>query len=121
MTVAHLADELDVLSLDLLHHHDLHFVEEVQGEVAQSVSVTGQFVVSIKHVTVHIQTGNRAHFSILCLFISSDISLLILIMSLNATFKIKLAVIVSSASQVGGTKTQGEEAKKVIQDVQTEK
>jgi len=35
---AHLTDELDLLPLDLLHHHDLHLVEEVQGEVAQSVS-----------------------------------------------------------------------------------
>lgn len=35
---AHLADELDVLSLDVLHHHDLHLIEEMQGEVAQRVS-----------------------------------------------------------------------------------
>lgn len=35
-----LANELDILSLNLLHHHDLHFVEEVQGEVTKSISVT---------------------------------------------------------------------------------
>ena len=53
----HLADELDVLSLDLLHHHDLHFVEEVEGEVAQSVSVTGQFDVNIKlHKHVYLES-----------------------------------------------------------------
>lgn len=45
--VVHLADELDVLPLDLLHHHDLHFVEEVQRQVAQSVSVSAQEVVSV--------------------------------------------------------------------------
>ena len=34
----YLADELNVLPLDLLDHHDLHLVQEVEGQIAQSIS-----------------------------------------------------------------------------------
>lgn len=50
LCLIHLADELDVLPFDFFHHHDLHFVEEVQSEVTQSISVAGRFVVSMKPV-----------------------------------------------------------------------
>lgn len=33
-----LADEFNVLPLNLLHHHDLHLVQEVEGQIAQSIS-----------------------------------------------------------------------------------
>lgn len=39
---SHLADELNVLPLDVLHHHDLHLVEEMQGKVTQSIPVGGR-------------------------------------------------------------------------------
>lgn len=32
-----LADELNLLSLDLLDDHDLHLVEEVQGEITKRI------------------------------------------------------------------------------------
>lgn len=65
---AHLADELNFLSLNLLHHHDLHFVEEVQREVTQSVSVTGQFIVSMKHVYCTHLEFDECLFSSLAVF-----------------------------------------------------
>lgn len=39
---SHLADELNVLPLNVLHHHDLHLVEEVQGKVTQGIPVGGR-------------------------------------------------------------------------------
>ena len=36
-----LADKLHILALNVLHHHDLHLVKEVDGQVGQSVAEDG--------------------------------------------------------------------------------
>ena len=69
---AHLADELDVLPLNVLYYHDLHFVEEVQSEVAKCISVRGQFGDWRKNVYSRIQLNTDIIIFSIVLYLRMD-------------------------------------------------